>query len=112
MKTQKTFTRYTTFSPTLNRCSAWLVMAALLTLVGQVRAASVDRLTFSQERGWYNAQINVAITTTTAGASIRYTIDGTAPSSTRGTLYAGPVAISASPLRARTDQGSWRRAVR
>ena len=37
----------------------------------------------------------VTITTTTGGASIRYTTNGTTPSSTVGTVYSSPVAISA-----------------
>ena len=36
----------------------------------------------------------VSMTTTTAGASIRYTTDGTPPNSTLGTLYRGPVPFS------------------
>jgi hypothetical protein len=36
----------------------------------------------------------VIMTTTTPGASIRYTTDGTLPSSTLGTLYRGPVPFS------------------
>jgi hypothetical protein len=36
----------------------------------------------------------VTISTATAGASIRYTIDGTMPTETTGTLYTGPVSIS------------------
>jgi hypothetical protein len=38
----------------------------------------------------------VTISTTTAGASIRYTTDGSTPSSTVGTVYASPVAVSSS----------------
>ncbi|MDP4290230.1 MAG: chitobiase/beta-hexosaminidase C-terminal domain-containing protein [Bacteroidota bacterium] len=34
------------------------------------------------------------LSTTSAGASIRYTTDGTDPSSTTGTLYTGPITIS------------------
>jgi hypothetical protein len=39
--------------------------------------------------------MSVTLSTTTAGASIRYTTDGTTPTSSTGTLYAGPVPISA-----------------
>jgi MSHA biogenesis protein MshQ len=38
----------------------------------------------------------VTISTTTSGASIRYTTDGSTPSETAGTLYSGPVAVSSS----------------
>ena len=38
----------------------------------------------------------MTISTTTAGASIRYTTDGSTPSSTVGTVYSGPVSVSSS----------------
>ena len=37
----------------------------------------------------------MTISTTTGGASIRYTTNGTTPSSTVGTVYSSPVSISA-----------------
>ena len=39
--------------------------------------------------------MSVTIASATAGASIRYTTDGSTPTSTTGILYAGPVAINA-----------------
>ena len=45
-------------------------------------------------RHLYSAQ-SVTISTTTGGATIRYTTNGTTPSSTSGTVYSSPVAISA-----------------
>ncbi len=50
---------------------------------------------FSPGGGTYSSTQNVTITTTTSGATIRYTIDGSAPSETNGTIYSGPVAIAA-----------------
>lgn len=38
----------------------------------------------------------VSMESATPGASIRYTVDGSTPSSTHGTLYTGPVAVTAS----------------
>ena len=52
--------------------------------------------TFSPAAGTYASAQTVAITTTTVGASIRYTTDGSTPSSTVGTVYSGPIAVSAS----------------
>jgi len=45
--------------------------------------------------GTFSGAINVTITSSTSGASIRYTTNGSTPSSTSGTLYSSPVAISA-----------------
>jgi hypothetical protein len=50
---------------------------------------------FSPGGGTYTSAQSVAITSTTSGASIRYTLDGSTPSSTSGTLYTGPVLIGA-----------------
>jgi hypothetical protein len=49
---------------------------------------------FNPPAGNYSSTQSVAISTATAGASIRYTTDGSTPSSTVGTVYAGPVAVS------------------
>ena len=49
---------------------------------------------FSEPRGFYSANFNVAITTTTTGATIRYTTNGSKPTATTGTVYAGPIAIT------------------
>lgn len=43
----------------------------------------------------YAAPQTVTLSTTTAGASINYTLDGSTPSETAGTPYAGPVTVSA-----------------
>src|SRR5258707_1041214 len=50
--------------------------------------------TFSPVGGPYAAAQAVTISTTTAGASIRYTTDGSTPTSS-GTLYSGAIAVSA-----------------
>jgi len=49
---------------------------------------------FSHRRGFYDAPFAVTITTDTAGAEIRYTTDGSAPTPTTGTRYTGPVSIT------------------
>lgn len=50
--------------------------------------------TFSPAAGTYNEAQDVTISTTTSGASIYYTTDGTTPSSTNGTLYTGAINVS------------------
>ena len=49
---------------------------------------------FSVDRGFYDTAFQVAITTETAGAQIRYTTDGSAPSATTGQLYGGPITVT------------------
>ncbi|HEY2760641.1 MAG TPA: chitobiase/beta-hexosaminidase C-terminal domain-containing protein, partial [Pirellulales bacterium] len=49
---------------------------------------------FSVDRGFYSAPFDVAITTATAGAQIRYTLDGSAPTATTGLVYPGPIHIT------------------
>jgi hypothetical protein len=53
----------------------------------------VDDTQFSHDRGFYDAAFNLAITTLTPGATIRYTTDGSAPTLTNGITYAGPITI-------------------
>jgi hypothetical protein len=56
---------------------------------------------FDHNRGIYNAPFDAAITTTTPGATIRYTLNGSPPSTTTGTIYTGPIHITTtSVLRA------------
>ncbi len=50
---------------------------------------------FSPAAGTYTSAQSVTITTATSGATIRYTTNGTAPTTTTGTVYSGPVPISA-----------------
>jgi hypothetical protein len=50
---------------------------------------------FSPGGGTYTATQNVTITTSTSGATIRYTTNGTTPSPSNGTIYANPVSIAA-----------------
>jgi hypothetical protein len=52
--------------------------------------------TFSPVAGMYATPPTVTISTTTSGASIRYTLDGSTPSETAGTLYSSPITVSAS----------------
>jgi hypothetical protein len=57
---------------------------------------TVSAATFSPAGGTYTSAQSVTITSATTGASIRYTLDGSTPTTSVGTLYAGPVTISAS----------------
>lgn len=55
----------------------------------------VEAPTFTPPAGTYNAAQNVTIASTTPGATIYYTTDGTTPSAS-GTIYNGPVTIGTS----------------
>ena len=48
---------------------------------------------FLPDRGFYAGDIDVAITTATAGAEIYYTTDGSVPTPSNGTLYTAPVGV-------------------
>jgi len=50
--------------------------------------------TFSPAGGTYTAGQTVTLSTTTSGALIRYTTDGSTPTETAGTLYSGPFKVS------------------
>lgn len=52
--------------------------------------------TFSPAAGSYSGAQSVTISTTTSGASLRYTTDGSTPTSTTGTVYSGPVNVASS----------------
>ncbi|HXB02004.1 MAG TPA: glycoside hydrolase family 88 protein [Opitutaceae bacterium] len=64
--------------------------------VAKLASASITPVsapTFNPGGGSYSSAQTVTISTTTSGASIRYTTDGSTPSETAGTLYSGPVSI-------------------
>jgi hypothetical protein len=67
---------------------------SLYTIVTRQAASAVAAPTFSPPAGNYASAQNVTIATSTAGASIRYTTDGSAPTSSAGTLYSSAVSIS------------------
>jgi len=55
---------------------------------------SVFAPTASPVANTYTTTQNVVLTSTTSGATIRYTIDGSTPSSTVGTVYSGPISVA------------------
>ncbi len=55
--------------------------------------AFVQDTKFSQDRGYYDAPFDLAITTATPGATIRYTINGTVPTLSNGITYTSGVGI-------------------
>jgi hypothetical protein len=58
----------------------------------------VAEVSFSIQRGIFTAPVSLALTTTTPGATIRYTTNGSTPSATTGTLYTTPLTISSTTV--------------
>ncbi|HTB81721.1 MAG TPA: chitobiase/beta-hexosaminidase C-terminal domain-containing protein [Opitutaceae bacterium] len=58
--------------------------------------STVSDPSFSPAGGTYTSAQTVSITSSTSGALIRYTTDGSTPSETAGTVYSGPVSVSGS----------------
>ncbi len=79
-----------------------LVLPACLTMMAFLVTCQNINITDDQEavsptfdvvEGTYVAPKTILITTSTENASIRYTLDGTAPSKTAGTLYSGSLIL-------------------
>ena len=64
---------------------------------------------FSKDRGFYTSSFTVSLSTQTfGGAQIRYTLDGTPPTATTGTVYTTPITINkTSTLRAAAYKSGW-----
>ncbi len=68
----------------------------------------VDEVAISQARGFYDVPFDVAMSTQTEGAVIRFTTDGSTPSETHGVEYAGPIHVDGTMcLRAVAIKPGW-----
>jgi hypothetical protein len=76
-----------------NSSSTGYILTADSVILTAAAQSQVAAPSFSPGAGTYSSAQSVTISTTTSGASIRYTTDGSTPSATTGTLYAGPVSI-------------------
>ena len=61
---------------------------------GRVSRGFVAEVDFSRERGFYEKAFNLTLSCPTAGAKIRYTLDGSRPTRKMGILYTEPIRIS------------------
>ena len=61
-------------------------------------AGLVDPVRFDRERGWCQAPLTLGLSTTTPGATIRYTTDGSEPTETHGTVYAEPIRVATTTI--------------
>ncbi|HRS09482.1 MAG TPA: lamin tail domain-containing protein [Sedimentisphaerales bacterium] len=69
----------------------------------------VEDLVFNHDRGFYDHPIEVVITTATPQATIRFTLDGSTPTPTYGSVYNGPILIqSTTCLRAMAFRPGWK----
>ncbi|MCC6234766.1 MAG: lamin tail domain-containing protein [Verrucomicrobiales bacterium] len=57
-----------------------------------------NTLSFSRARGFVEDAFDLEITASVPGSRIRYTIDGTLPTTSNGLLYTGPIPVSPSSL--------------
>jgi hypothetical protein len=73
----------------------------------------LPEVTFSQQRGFYEAPFDLSLTCGTSGAAIYYTLDGREPydlitRTPTGTLYAGPIPITTTTcIRACAVKANW-----
>ena len=69
---------------------------------------TVSAPTFSVPTGTYTTAQTLTLNTTPSTASIRYTTDGTTPTETTGTVYAGPISVGVSEtIKAIGYQTGW-----
>jgi len=89
-----------------NGDGVWGAFSTPLSLVFMLPVAAP---VFSPAAGSYASPPTVTISTTTTGASIRYTTDGSTPTKTVGTAYAGPFSVTTSQaLKAIAYLSGWK----
>jgi hypothetical protein len=84
------------------RSAAWIATeynnesspSTFLSEGSQQNSGAVTAPAFSPVGGTYTSAQTVTISSTTPGASIRYTTNGSTPSETAGTLYSGPITVA------------------
>lgn len=65
---------------------------------GVAYLGTVEAPIITPERGFYDGPVQVTISNVTETATVRYTTDGSAPTDTNGTDYAGPITIADNTL--------------
>ena len=73
----------------------WITTMVILVFSSTAFAQKVVKPTLNPGGATFTSSVAVTIATTTAGATIRYTLNGTNPTATNGTLYSGPVTLTA-----------------
>jgi alpha-tubulin suppressor-like RCC1 family protein len=89
------------------KVSAWKTGAPTSVIVSRAYELKATPPEMTPQTGAYGSPQEVALATTTPGASIRYTLDGTDPT-VESPLYAGPLMVGeALTLRARAHKEGW-----
>src|SRR4030065_179370 len=70
------------------------ILIFTLFIVLNAFAQQVLNVSFNPSRGFFDAQFDLALSTSTQAASIYYTTDGSIPSSQNGILYSSPISIT------------------
>ena len=52
-----------------------------------------NNISFSTGRGFYSSPVSVSLSAAVPGSTIRYTLNGSAPTATTGTVYSAPISI-------------------
>ncbi|MDC0325618.1 CotH kinase family protein [bacterium] len=65
---------------------------------GDVLFGFVENVVFSVERGFVDQPFSLSMSTTTEGATIRYTTDGTEPTAEQGEVYGSPVQVDSTSV--------------
>lgn len=60
---------------------------------GELADAGVNRVTFNRPHGFYKNPFTLELSASVAGSTIRYTTDGSRPTSTTGIVYEGPIEV-------------------
>ncbi len=77
----------------LSICIIGVLLALSCQNINITEDSSAETPTFDANDGTYFAPKTITISSSTADAKIRYTLDGTAPSKTAGTLYEAPLVL-------------------
>lgn len=88
--------------------SAGAVIEKKVIVLRDALKPTVAQPIFSLDAGSYNVPQQVAVTTSTVGASIRYKTDGSNPSCSSGTVYTKPISLAQSlTLKAVACKAGW-----